>query len=354
MPETQIGLTTVSGAGKSLFSTNIYVQHPFKFWIDNKDKMDIDVKINLFCLEDSKDLTMKRFIIQALYEQLGIRISMFKINSYFQGETFDDSVLRAIEKLEPYFETFLSKVELIDDIRTPGQIYHKVKSWLELPENGDIVDAHGKPLTKREQRECNENFVKTYYKSKHSNRFVINVIDNMQNVEPSSEDGDKWHALDNLCRKYGRNQLCNRYGCTNLIIAQQEKSKEKAHHTNDGEVIASKFLPSLDAIAEYKNITDTCHVMFGLYYPYKYGVERYPEMTSESYNISKLEDYYRNLHILKSNFAEANLNTSLLFDGVTGTISELPPPRSTEMNKVYAYVEDMINQKKGIKPLTIK
>ena len=30
MPETQIGLTTVSGAGKSLFATNIYVQHPFK------------------------------------------------------------------------------------------------------------------------------------------------------------------------------------------------------------------------------------------------------------------------------------------------------------------------------------
>lgn len=354
MPETQIGLTTVSGAGKSLFSTGIYVQHPFKFWLEHKDSMDIDIKINLFCLEDSKDLTMKRFIIQALYEQLGIRISMFKINSYFEGETFDDDVLRAIESLEPYFEQFLSKVELIDDIRTPGQIYHKVKSWLELPHNGEIVDSRGKALTKREVQEASANFEKTYYRSKHSNRIVINVIDNMQNVEPSADDGDKWHALDNLCRKYLRNGLCNRYGCTNLIIAQQEKSKEKAHHTNDGEVIASKFLPSLDAIAEYKNITDTCHVMFGLYYPYKYGVERYPEQTSQSYNISRLEDYYRNLHILKSNFAEANLNTSLLFDGVTGTIQELPPPTSPEMLKVYEYVENMIAQKKGIKPIKIK
>jgi len=68
-----------------------------------------------------------------------------------------------------------------------------------------------------------------------------------------------------------------------------------------------------------------------------------------------LEDYYRNLHILKSNFAEPNLNTSLLFDGVTGIISELPPASDKEkMNEVYRYVDDMIMLKKGIKPLKMR
>lgn len=354
MPETQIGLTTVSGAGKSLFATNIYVQHPFNFWLKNKDSMDIDVKIFFFCLEDSRDLTMKRMIIRALYEQLGMRVPMFKINSYFKEDKLDDDTLRAIDSLDPYFETFLSKVEFIDDLRTPGQIYHKIREWLERPENGEITNSKGQVLDKRGQREAQENFERTYYRSKHPNRFVINVIDNMQNVEASESDGDKWHALDNLCRKYFRNQLCNKYHCTNLIIAQQEKSKEKTQYTGDGEVIASKFLPSKDAISEYKNVTDSCHVLFGLFYPHMYGIERYPEK-GYPYDITRLEDFYRNLHILKSNFAEPNLNTSLLFDGVTGIISELPSAGDKEkMAEVYRYVEDMINLKKGIKPLKMK
>ena len=353
MPETQIGLTTVSGAGKSLFATNIYVQHPFNFWLENRNTMDIDIKIFFFCLEDSKDLTMKRMIIRALYEQLGIRVPMFKINSYFKEDKLDDTTLRAIESLDPYFEEFLSKVEFIDDLTTPGQIYFKVKEWLERPENGEIVDEKGRPLDKREQKEAHEAFQKTYYKSKHKNRFVINIIDNMQNVEPGPDDGTKWNALDKLCRKLLRNQLCNKYGCTNLIIAQQEKSKEKTQYTGDGEIVASKYLPSKDAISEYKNVTDTCHVLFGLFYPHMYNIESYPEPSrGYPYDIKRLEDYYRNLHILKSNFAEPNLNTSLLFDGVTGIISELPPASDKEkMNEVYRYVDDMIMLKKGIKPL---
>ena len=72
IPETQTTLTTVSGAGKTLFSTNIYVQHPFNYWMENKDKMDIDVEIFLFCLEDSIELTTKRMIIRQLWEQCGI------------------------------------------------------------------------------------------------------------------------------------------------------------------------------------------------------------------------------------------------------------------------------------------
>jgi len=353
MPETQIGLTTVSGAGKTLFATNIYVQHPFNFWLENRDKMDIDIDINLFCLEDSRDLTMKRMIVRALYEQFGMRIPMFKLNSYFEDDKLDDETLRAIDSLEPYFELFLSKVKLIDDVRTPGQIYHRVKADLEKPERGRIVDSHGNPLSEREQAEAKKQFQRTYYKPVHNNSFTINIIDNMQNIEASESDKDKWHALDNLCRRYMRNQLCNKYGCTNLIIAQQEKSKERAQYTSDGEVVIGKYLPSKDSIAEYKNVTDTCHVLFGLFYPYMYNIESYP-LTGTPYNITRLEDYYRNLHILKSNFAEPNLNTNLMFDGVTGIIKELPHPSNLDkMNEIYNYVDNAILQKKGIKPLNI-
>jgi TalC/MipB family fructose-6-phosphate aldolase len=156
IPETQTTLTTVSGAGKTLFSTNIYVQHPFNYWMENKDNMDIDVEIFLFCLEDSIELTTKRMIIRQLWEQCGIRLSMFKLNSYFQGDKLDDETLKAINSLNPYFEKFFSKVHLIDNVRNPFGIYSTVREWLERPENGHIVDEHGNKLNPAQIKEAQD------------------------------------------------------------------------------------------------------------------------------------------------------------------------------------------------------
>lgn len=342
-PESQIGLTTVSGGGKTLFSTNIYVQHPFNFWYKHKDSMDIDLKIFLFCLEDSVSLTMKRLIIRALWEQKGIRLPMFKLNSYFTDNKMDDEMARNIESLEGYFDTFLSKVQL-EEISNPTGIYKTVEKWMLAPENGYIVDAKGKKLNDEEIKEARSNYQETFYKPTNPNRFVIVVIDNMQNITPE-KGSSKWEALDLLCRSYLRNKLCNYFKCTNLIIAQQEKSKEKAQYTNTGGLIEEKFMPSLDSIAEYKNVTDTCHVMFGLFNPYRYRIEEFA-VANGVYNLSRLKDYYRNLHILKSNFVETNLNTSLFFDGVTGTIQELPgPDKHLEMEKFYKEAERLAREK---------
>jgi|LakMenE18May11ns_1017448.scaffolds.fasta_scaffold9913246_4 hypothetical protein len=346
IPETQTTLTTVSGAGKTLFSTNIYVQHPFNYWMENKDKMDIDVEIFLFCLEDSIELTTKRMIIRQLWEQCGIRLSMFKLNSYFQGDKLDDETLKAINSLNPYFEKFFSKVHLIDSTKNPYGIYNKVREWLERPENGKIVDEHGNTLNKQQIEEANKNHAKTTYVPSVSNRFVIVILDNMQNVTPEKDD-TKWNALDKLCRTYMRDRLCNYYKTSNLIIAQQEKSKERTVYNMDGDVVTGKFLPDLASIAEYKNVTDSSHLVLGLFYPWRYKIRTYPE-DHDSYNIEKLESYYRNLHILKSNFADMDTNVSLLFDGVAGVVSELPSPISPDMHKVYAYVEELIQNKKGL------
>ena len=353
LPEMQTTLTTVSGAGKTLVSTGIYIQNPFNFWKQNKDIMDIDVKMFLFCLEDSTELTTKRFIIRQLWEQLGERLSMFKINSYFEGDTLDDDTLRKIESLDPYFEEFFSKVELCDDVKHPSGIYYKVKSWLELPENGYIADEHGNRLNPAQIKEAKENFKKTQYIPTVNNRFVIVVLDNMQNVTSEKGQESKWHALDTLCRTYFREKLCNYYKCSTLIIAQQEKSKEKTIYNLDGDIVSGKFKPDLSSIAEYKNVTDSSHLVLGLFDPYRYGISTFPE-GKNFYNISRLESYYRNLHILKSNFAEVNTNISLLFDGMSGTISELPKTGSIEMDQVYEYVDELIANKKGIKKLKMK
>lgn len=353
--ESQTLLTTVSGGGKTTISTNIWIQNPFDFWLANKDKMDFDFKAFLFCLEDSAEMTMKRFMLKALWKIKGIRVDMYTAECYYQDRTIDDEVRRAMADLEPYFETFLSKVELLD-IRSPTGISKHIKKWLKDPLNGNLVDEHGNKLTPREIKERNENFVKNFYKPTNDNRFVINLIDNMQNVGTEKEANTKWLACDLLTRRYLRDDLCGYYKCTNVIIAQQEKSKEKAQYKADGDIVVDKYIPTLDSISEYKNVTDTCHLAFGLFGPYRYDIPSFqPSGSKAFYDITRLGDFYRNLAILKANFAGSKVNTSLLFDGITGTVSELPNCMDTEaMNKVYAYTQAIMMKQKGLSPLNLK
>lgn len=352
IPESQIGLTTISGGGKTTLTTNLFVQTPFDYWMTNKDKMDFDIKIFLFCLEDSPEMTIKRFMLRALWTQLGIRVDMYEVDSYFQGRMLSDDTKRAMDSLAPYFEIFLSKVELLD-VKNPTGIANHVKNWLKDPKNGNITDEKGNILTKEEQHILREKYIPMKYKPINDNRFVIVAVDNLQNVSP--EKGmDKWQAQDRLCRQYLRNDLCGFYKTSNFIVAQQTASVEEAQYTGDGDVIEQKFIPSLANIAEYKNIVHTCHIMLGLFSPYRYLIPQYTPMgLNVPYDITKLQDFYRNIYILKGNFVGANLNTSLMFDGITGVISELPNPRSEDMKAIYLYCEKMIKKESGLKPLKI-
>lgn len=350
--ESQTLLTTVSGAGKTTISTNLWIQTPFDFWLENKDKMDFDFKAFLFCLEDSAEMTIKRMMLKALFIQKGIRVDMYTAECYYNNRTISDDVRRAMDELEPYFELFLSKIELLD-IKNPTGITSYVKKWLKNPLNGNIVDEHNNILKPNEIKERNEKFIKNYYKPTNDNRFVITLIDNMQNISTEKGADDKWHACDLLTRRYLRDDLCGFYKTTNVIIAQQEKSKEKAQYKNDGEVVVDKYIPSLDSISEYKNVVDTCHLAFGLFSPYRYNIEHFISPGSNiPYDIIRLKDYYRNLSILKANFAGSKVNTSLFFDGITGIVKELPNAGdSFKMNEVYEYIDSIHNQKK---PLNLK
>lgn len=362
--ECQSGVTTVTGSGKTILTTEMIIRRPFSFWMENKENKDIDFHGWLACLEDSREITMKRLMIKALWTEFGIRLDMNTMHCYYEDRQIDDEIRRAMDKLEPYFEVFENKVTFIDQTN-PTAIYSEVKSWLLKPENGYLVNSKGHRLDERGLRDLNEANKKaienrqppvdrTSYRSTNDSRFDVLAVDTMNNLSVEKGADTKWDACDLMCRVYGRENLVGKYKMFTWFVCQQSAVTEEAKYTNDGDAITAKYVPSLANIGEYRNVPQTCHYFYGLFNPYRYLIEAYSYMNSGiPYDISLLQDFYRCFYILKSNFVETNVATNLLMDGVSGTINELPKPGTPEMTKVYDYVSQLIDAKKGLKPLKI-
>lgn len=353
MPELFTASTSISGGGKSLIDQELHIHGPFNFWKKYKDTKDIDIKIFAFPLEDSVELTQKRFIIKEMFNRFGDRIGMFDLDGVMSGGMLSDDVNRKIDSLEPYFEEFYSKVELIDDVTNPTGIYKRIENWLLKPENGYIVDEHGNKLNPEQVKEANEAHRPTFYRPTNANRIVIITIDNLQNITTEKGCDSAWAACDLLCRVYLRKKLVNYYKCFVSMISQQDKSKEKAVYTNSGSVVAEKFVPSLDSIGIYKNIDASAHFFYAIFDPSRYKIESWQSGTN-FYDIARLDTYYRQFSILKSNFAQVGTNVSFFFDGVSGSVQELPPAsRPDLMEPWYQKAEYLQSLKSNRQPLNL-
>lgn len=67
------------------------------------------------------------------------------------------------------------------------------------------------------------------------------------------------------------------------------------------------------------------HLILGLFGPARFGIPEY-----DGYNIAKLEDKFRSLIILKSNFSITNIKLPLYFNGACSFYEELP--KADEIN----------------------
>ena len=71
-------------------------------------------------------------------------------------------------------------------------------------------------------------------------------------------------------------------------------------------------------------------MVIALFKPHKHKLREHG-----GYDLSKLQDQYTSLHILKSRFGTPANAIGLLFDGKAGLFSELPKPGSPELTNLY-------------------
>jgi hypothetical protein len=122
-------------------------------------------------------------------------------------------------------------------------------------------------------------------------------------------------------------------------VQQQESSKEKKQFNARGTSIDEKLEPSLDGLANNKEVQRDCDVAIGLFAPDRYQIENY-----ENYDIRTLQDNFRMLLFLKTRDGEANMRTPLYFDGKTGDFREMPKHNDfIKMDKLNKYLIKMRN-----------
>lgn len=319
-----IGILGATGSAKSRLSRFIFLYHAYKFYKETGYKL----KIVYLPLEDNKEKVYRNIICNYLKDVHNITVTLHELDS--KGKRLlPDFVLQKLLEAEQYFKEFEDIVYIIDGENQPQKIYELCKEIaLSL---GTIEEYYVELPFGRQKKQYR--YVSDYH--------IFCIVDNMSNIDP--EEGSIEHkAINDFAKDYVRGKLCNFFGWTVIQVLQLDFESEKQAFTKEGQSIIAKVEPSLAGIGDSKRVSRSMHLIFGLFSPARYGLERFPippkNNPHEYYDIGVLGNRFRSIQVIKSNDSDCGMKLPVLFDGVGESFEELPLPQSNEMKKIYEEV----------------
>lgn len=327
-------ITANSGVGKSKLTRSLFVQNPFSYLKNNPDT-DIELSIKYFSLEESRKKIVLTEISKYLFENHQLNISVKELQSRGRYNTLEQSTLDKIKEAAEYVNDFLSKVDIIDNIRNPTGIYKYVRNY--AMEIGKYYDKDNKPLTEQEHKDIinsrGEAYKKiSYYKKNNPKHYVIILVDHISLLE--AESGlTQWQTISKFSSDYCL-RFRDKFGFIPVVVQQQASAKEQIEYNYRGESIEEKLEPSLDGLGDNKTTQRDANVIIGLFSPDRYSITEH-----QGYDITYFRDMYRSITILKDRDGVANKKLSLFFNGATDFFKELPHPEEEEqIQRVYEYI----------------
>ena len=335
-----------SGVGKSQFTKATFILDPLIWLEQHKEEFpesNIDIKINYFALEESKEEFTYSIISNKLKDKFDLTVDPLDLMSMYEKETVSDDLLSKIESLGDYFNYFFSKVNVIDSIGNPTGIYRYIREYTEEVGthyfyNFMIDKDKTNCITRAEYKKIKDTtlgkqFAYSHYIPSNPDQYVINIVDHIGLL--TSESGGSLHdAMTMMSASYGRKQITKHYNHVFVMVQQQAGAQESELYTNTGKKIIDKMKPSLSGLADNKTTQRDCHLVMGLFAPDRYVTEE--TSNYKGYDIKRFKDQYRSLLILKNRIGRGNLEVPLLFNGAVTSFKELP---SIMTSKDYEYLE---------------
>lgn len=284
-PGSYIGLLAASGVGKSKLSRFITIYSAIDYSIKN----DYPIKVIYFALEDEKKKVMKNIICHYLLKRHGYKTSLWYLES--KGDyTLSNEALHLIENDKAFFEQLGKILLIVDDCLSPNEIESKCDLIQESLKNSEI--------------------------------HVLCVVDNYANIIPD-ETQDEWTAVRYFSRNIVRLKLCKKYNWTVFGILQQDVDTEKNifRMVASGKSSAASVEPNGSSISNVKVLIRDFYYAIGLFNPWKYEIEKYPN--HKGYDISILRNKVRFINLFKSNESEVGGRLGIYF-GDCETFTELP------------------------------
>jgi replicative DNA helicase len=314
-------ITASSGIGKTKFTKFFAIESVVRFM---KDNPYLSFKIFYFALEESKEEFWLSMITVLLREKYKLNISTSELRS-FGTYTVSQETLDKVEECKAIVDDWQKNITVIDDISNTYGIYKEVRTYFQKPEVG--IEIKSKMTTGEEYT--------SGYKYNDENHWVFVITDHLSLL--SANKGQTLHdTMGHFSKEYCLKGLCKRYKAVVINIQQQSASKEALEFNFKGDTIEQKLEPSLDGLANNKEIQRDCDMVWGIFAPSRYSIKEH-----RKYDITIMKDSYRSLLCLKDrHFGIAGSYIGLYFDGASNEFRELPKADDKEkMSKVYDFIK---------------
>lgn len=291
-------------------------------------------KFHIFLLEDPIELFEDRLFCRVLYVRSNKKFSIdpMELNS-MREHPISEEIERYFPEVDAIVEDIMSYCNIYDSIYNATGIYKTLRT-LSGSQGEHVWETRDFTYKKNDGSIYTEptQVYKEYIPNDPELHNIV-IVDNLNNL---SEEFDKKTntkidiraAISKWTRDYARLQIVKHWNWTVWNIMQTALDTDRKELTKmHGELMVERLEPNLSSLGDNKICARDMHLILGLFGPARFGIPEY-----EGYNIAKLDDSFRALIILKSNFSLTNRKIPLFFNGACSYFEELPLADSINYN----------------------
>ena len=228
------------------------------------------------------------------------------------------------DKIKSDSKKYINNIEVIDNRYKPSDLYNTCRRFAE--KWGTFV----------KDEEGNDK----QYIPNDKQQITLVVTDHISLLDPEYNEVSKtfmskqqsmakWHT--HYCRRI----LAKEWKWSVLNVQQQALDSAKEQYNYKGTSIINKVLPSLEGLANNKEIGRDDYVSLGLFSPDMFNLPEFRGYGIDEGKSTDMGDRFRSLHLLKNRFGTPNKILPLYFDGRYTYFKELPLATSPNMNYFY-------------------
>lgn len=307
------------GVGKTQISKFLFVYQTMLYAIKHK----INFKVLYFALEESKEEFLDSLFIHLARRIHKVNLNRFSLSGH-STTAIDKKQLDAIKATEVAMANLINNIEVIDNRYKPSDLYNTCRRFAE--KWGTFV----------KDEEGNDK----QYIPNDKQQITLVVTDHISLLDPEYNEVSKtfmskqqsmakWHT--HYCRRI----LAKEWKWSVLNVQQQALDSAKEQYNYKGTSIINKVLPSLEGLANNKEIGRDDYVSLGLFSPDMFNLPEFRGYGIDEGKSTDMGDRFRSLHLLKNRFGTPNKILPLYFDGRYTYFKELPLATSPNMNYFY-------------------
>lgn len=316
VPGIMYKITSGTGAGKTQFAKFAFVYQPILFAIKHK----VNYHVIYFALEESMEEFLDSLFIHVLQRVFKVKIDRFTLAST-GGTMLTLTEMAFVEKAKYIVSNIMEHVTVIDNKYKPTDMYNVCREIAEK-EGKFIINAKGREIYTPNDPSA-VRLVITDHISLVEEEFEVETGKYLDRTKSMA----KWHT------QHQRKIITKQWGWAALNVQQQGLDSEQQVFTNKGETVINKLLPTMDGLANNREISRDDYVILGLFAPERFKIEKYlgynicdPATVSDNFY-----DNFRAVTLIKNRFGTPNKTLPLYFDGSYNFFEELPDRTETAL-----------------------